>query len=83
MLRSRSTPDWSAGIIPLPEPMPGVGKQQLLLQIVNSMRNLPFLLRGPPGVGKKSLIQLAAPKLNLTIKGAYDLGHVANEKSVP
>ena len=74
--------DWNAGMAPLPEPIAGVGKQQLLPQIINSMKNLPFLLCGPPAVGKKSLIQLAAQKLNLKVEGTYDLGHIANEERV-
>ena len=82
MPRVRFPPDWSAGMGELPEPIPGVGKQHLLPQIVNSMKNLPFLLCGPPGVGKKSLVQLAAQQLNLKVECTYDLGQVASECKV-
>ena len=57
-----------------------VGKQQLLPELINSLKDLPFLLCGPPGCGKKSLIQIAAKEANLKVKGAYDLGHIASEK---
>ena len=82
MPRVRFPPDWSAGMGELPEPIPGVGKQHLLPQIVNSMKNLPFLLCGPPGVGKKSLVQLAAQQLNLKVECTYDLGQIASECKV-
>ena len=68
------------GFSELLEPISGVGKQQLLSKITNSLKDLPFLLCGPPGVGKKSLIQIAAKDANLKVKGAYDLGHISGEK---
>ena len=70
------------GFAELMEPIPGVGKQTLLPKITNSLKNLPFLLCGPPGVGKKSLLQVAAKEAGLVVKGAYDLGHIANGKKV-
>ena len=82
MPRVRFPPDWSAGIDELPEPIPGVGKQRLLPQVVNSMKDLPFLFCGPPGIGKKSLVQLAAQQLNLKVECAYDLGQIAGESKV-
>ena len=63
----------------LPEPVCGVGKQQLLHQIANGFKNLPFLLCGPSGCGKKSLVQIAAKDANLKVKGAYDLGQISSE----
>ena len=70
------------GFAELMEPIPGVGKQTLLPKITNSLKNLPFLLCGPPGCGKKSLLQVAARKAGLVVKGTYDLGHIANGKKV-
>ena len=72
--------DWVAGTDELPEPILGAGKQHLLPKIVNSMKNLPFLFCGPPGVGKKSLIRLAAQRLNLKVECTYDLGQISGEK---
>lgn len=88
---SRDCQDWDAGFALLPEPIPDVGKQQLLPKIVDEMERLvsrpqslshPFLLCGPPGCGKKSLIQLASQKMNLKVTGAYDLAHIANSNRV-
>ena len=70
------------GFSELPEPIPGVGKQQLLSKLTNSLKSLPFLLCGPPGCGKKSLLQIAAKDVNLKVKGAYDPGHIAGGKKV-
>ena len=69
----------AGGFSELPEPVCDVGKQQLLHQIANGLNNLPFLLCGPPGCGKKSLVQIAAKDANLKVKGAYDLGHISSE----
>ena len=55
----------------LPEPIPDVGKQTLLPEITNSLKDLYFLLCGPPGVGKKSLLQIAAKEAGLKAKGTY------------
>ena len=67
-------------IIELPEPVLGAGKQQLLPKIVKSLKDLPFLFCGPPGVGKKSLLQIAAKDANLKVKGAYDLSQISRWK---
>ncbi len=40
------------------------------------------LLCGPPGCGKKSLLQIAAKDVNLKVKGVYDLGHIAGGNKV-
>lgn len=70
------------GFSELPEPILGVGKQQLLPKLTNSLKHLPFLLCGPPGCGKKSLLQIAAKDVNLKVKGVYDLGHIAGGNKV-
>ena len=70
------------GFAQLPEPILGVGKQQLLLRITKSLKDLPFLLCGPPGCGKKSLIQIAAKDANLKVKGAYDLSQISRKDGI-
>ena len=68
------------GFSELPEPICGVGKLGLVPKLTESLNNLPFLVCGPPGCGKKSLLQIAAKDANLKVKGAYDLGHISSEK---
>jgi hypothetical protein len=63
----------------LSPPTRGVGKQQLLPKLAASLRDLPFLLCGPPGCGKKSMLTIAAEDAYLNL-GIYDLGQISNEE---
>jgi replication-associated recombination protein RarA len=73
---------YSAGFEEFPVPRGDVGKSQMIPELVDAMKNMPFLLCGPPGCGKKSLIYLAALKMEIHVEGVYDLGHIANEQKV-
>ena len=63
------------GFVTVPSPTPGVGKQQLLPKLADSLKDLPFLMCGPPGTGKHNL---ATEKANLKMN-TYDLGHISND----
>ena len=56
----------------------GVGKTQVLHKLVVSLSNLPFLLCGPPGCGKKCMVWTAATYADyeLTI---YDISAITYE----
>ena len=66
------------GFVTVPSPTPGVGKQQLLPKLADSLKDLPFLMCGPPGTGKHNLLKVATEKANLKMN-TYDLGHISND----
>ena len=69
------------GFIPVPSPTPGVGKIQLLPKIADALKELPFLLCGPPRTGKHNLLKLATQNANLGMS-TYDLGHISTNFKV-
>ena len=66
------------GFVTVPSPTPGVGKQQLLPKLADSLKDLPFLMCGPPGTGKHNLLKVATKKANLKMN-TYDLGHISHD----
>ena len=64
------------GFITVPSPTPGVGKIQLLPKLADALKELPFLLCGPPGTGKHNLLKLATENAKLGMS-TYDLGHIS------
>ena len=69
------------GFIDVPSPTPGVGKTQLLPKLADALKELPFLLRGPPGTGKHNLLKLATQNTKLGMS-TYDLGHISTNFKV-
>jgi hypothetical protein len=65
------------GFVDVPSPTPGVGKIQLLPKLADALKELPFLLCGPPGTGKHNLLRLATLDAKLGMS-TYDLGHISN-----
>ena len=56
------------GFVDVPSPTPGVGKIQLLPKLADALKELPFLLCGPPGTGKHNLLKLATLDAKLGIE---------------